>query len=134
MPKDPRVSMWEDACELLDRAERLHRQFFRRPPFPSRRPAWEAPADVYETADALHILVALPGVAASQVQVALDTGTLIVRGRRPLPEEARHGHIRRLEIPHGVFERHIELPQGHYELRQRELRNGCLVLVLGKLT
>ena len=25
---DPRILMWTAACEMIDRAERLHRQFF----------------------------------------------------------------------------------------------------------
>jgi hypothetical protein len=38
--------MWEQACEAMERAQRLHRQFFRRSP---TTPAWEAPCDIFES-------------------------------------------------------------------------------------
>jgi HSP20 family molecular chaperone IbpA len=125
--RDPAVWMWAEACELLDRAERLQRQFFR----PARAAAWEPPADVFETEQDLLILVALPGVAPDRLEVGIVDGAVIVVGERPLPAEAR-AVIRRLEIPHGRFERRIALPAGRYEVAQRELANGCLVLRLRK--
>ena len=42
--------MWADACAAMDRAERLHRQFFHH-----GQSRWEAPIDVFETDDALTI-------------------------------------------------------------------------------
>ena len=131
MPSDPFNLMWEDACELLEQAERLQRQFFRRTGCAARRPAWQPPIDIFETTDALAILVALPGVA--QVEVSLDAGALIVRGESTAPDFAYVGRVRRLEIPHGWFERRIDLPPGHYELHRQELRHGCLELLLHKL-
>ena len=131
MPRDPFNLMWEDACELLDRAERLQRQFFRRAGSTTRRPAWQPPIDVFETEDALSILVALPGV--TQVQVSLDAGALVVCGERTAPGFAYVGRVHRLEIPHGWFERRIDLPPGHYELHRQELQHGCLELLLRKL-
>jgi hypothetical protein len=42
--------MWADACEMLARAERLHRQFFEPGrATASRLPVWQPPADVLET-------------------------------------------------------------------------------------
>jgi hypothetical protein len=58
---------------------------------------------------------------------------LIVVGERALPTGDRSGLIHRMEIPHGRFERHIELPPGPLELGRRELADGCLVLALRKL-
>ena len=125
--------MWAEACELLERAERLHRQFFQPGPGEGRRPSWEPPVDVLETEAELYILVALPGVGADQLQVVVDGGTLAVVGERPMPGRARAGIIRRLEIPYGQFERRIELPPGRFEVARRELVDGCLVLGLRKL-
>jgi hypothetical protein len=50
-----------------------------------------------------------------------------------MPGHSRDAMIHRLEIPHGLFERHIPLPAGRFELGRRELANGCLVLSLRKL-
>jgi HSP20 family molecular chaperone IbpA len=123
--------MWAEACELLDRAERLHRQFFQ--PMPARSAQWQPPVDIFETERALWIMVALPGVVPEQVEMVIQGGVLIVAGTRALPHQARGAAIRRLEIPSGRFERHIELPPGSFEVIERSFANGCLLLGLAKL-
>ena len=125
--------MWAEACEMLDRADRLHRQFFQVSASQQRGPNWEPPVDLYETEEEVGILVALPGVEPANVQVVIEDGTLIVTGMRAMPAADRASVIRRLEIPHGRFERRVELASGRYELRQRDLVNGCLLLTLRKL-
>ena len=130
-PNDTRAWMWAEACELLDRAERLNRQFFQ--PMSTRRAVWEPPVDLFETDRALWVVVALPGVAAEQIEMAIQGNRLIVAGVRSLPPQVRGAAIRRLEIPAGRFERHIELPPGHFEVVERSFANGCLMLGLGKI-
>jgi HSP20 family protein len=127
--RKPPMSMWAEACEILDRAEHLRRQFYQ----PSRVASWEPPVDVFETERDLWILVALPGVGAAEVRIAVSEGVVIVAGERRLPVQAR-AVIHRLEIPHGSFERRIKLPAGRYEMDRRELADGCLVLGLRKLS
>jgi HSP20 family protein len=131
--RDPDAWMWASACELLERAERMHRQFFQPRPAGGRGPIWEPPVDILETESELWILVALPGVGLDRLQVVVDAGTLSVAGERPMPGRAHAGIIRRLEIPYGQFERRIELPPGRFEIARRELTDGCLVLGLRKL-
>lgn len=130
--RDPRVWMWAEACELLERAERIQRRFFQLGTS-AARPAWEPPADIYESEDALVIQVALPGVPLRQMSVAFEDGALVVAGQRPLPAEARGAEIYRLEIPHGHFERRIELPPGRYRLDDQQLADGCVTLRLSRL-
>lgn len=122
--------MWAQACQAMERADRLHRQFFHRT---HATPFWEAPVDIFETDEALTILIALPGVELDRVQVTLSAGVLIVSGERPLPTELHNAKIHRLEIPHGHFQRRIELPPARFELSGRHLANGCLMLQLHKL-
>jgi HSP20 family molecular chaperone IbpA len=119
--------MWADACRAMERAERLRRQFFH-----YGRPYWEAPIDVFETADSLTILIALPGVELDSITVILNAGTLVVRGERPLPSELQNARILRMEIPYGRFERRIELPPVPFEISGRHLADGCLMLRLLK--
>ena len=119
--------MWADACAAMERAERLRRQFFHH-----GRPHWEAPIDVFETDDALIILVALPGVELDSIKVTLNAGTLVVRGERPTPQELQNARILRMEIPYGRFERRIDLPPVPFEISARHLANGCLMLRLQK--
>ena len=132
-PRDLENRMWAEACELLDRADRLHRQFFQPVRAQARCPTWEPPMDVVETEGELWILVALPGVAAEDLEVAVDQGVVIIAGVRPMPEPFRDGVVHRLEIPYGRFERRVSLPPGRYETGRRDLIDGCLTLSLRKL-
>jgi HSP20 family protein len=125
--------MWAEACEMLARAERLHRQFFRPASGQARLPTWEPPADVVETERELLILVALPGVDPDQVEARIENGALLVIGQRTLPSELRDAVFHRLEIPLGRFERRLLLPPGHYEAARRYAVHGCLLVTLRKL-
>jgi HSP20 family protein len=124
--------MWANALELAARAERLHRQFFQRALSPTG-PKWEPPLDMFETSDGLALLIALPGVPPEQIHVVIDGRSLCVTGLRPWPNIQRAAAIRRLEVPHGPFERWIELPSGCFELESKELVHGCLTLYLRRL-
>jgi len=130
--RDPRSWMWAEALELLQDAERLQRQFFRIG-VAEGAPCWEPPVDLYENGGELRLLVALPGVTAQQLEVALAPGVIIVRGERSLPTNSRRAAIHRLEIPYGRFERRISLPDGGFELVDQRLEHGCLVLTLHRL-
>jgi HSP20 family protein len=131
--RDPVTWMWLEACDLVERAERLHRQFFQPGLSTARGPTWGPPVDLFETERGLFVLVALPGVTPGQIRVGIEEGTLLIAGERPLPLEARAGTIHRLEIPYGRFERRIELPPGRYEFDRHEVNHGCLVLRLLRL-
>lgn len=124
--------MWADACALLERAERLHRSFFVPASPPDASPAWEPPVDVYESADAVHVVVALPGVPRERLEIRLQGDTLVVSGTRPLPPGLRHAALHRLELPHGRFERRIALAVPSLALGEARLENGCLELTLEK--
>jgi HSP20 family molecular chaperone IbpA len=130
--RDPFASMWAEACQMLDRAERLQRQFARPGLKVNRGPTWEPPIDILETESELAIVVALPGVEPKRIEVRIDGDTLVVTGGRTLPTFSETFRIHRLEIPHGRFERRIRLEQGHLELIRREADNGCLLLVFAK--
>lgn len=131
--RNPRDWMWAEACEFIARAERLHRQFFHPRGLAVQRPAWEPPYDMYETAEALWLVVALPGVPPERLEIRLDAAVVNIAGVRPLPEFPRNAALHRLEIPYGRFERRIVLPAGDFELEKHELVHGCLVLALRKL-
>ena len=130
--RDPRNWMWAEACEFIERAERLHRQFFQLAA-PAQRPTWEPPVDMYETAEGLWLVAALPGIPAERLEIRLDSAAVVIAGVRPLPEFPRGAVLHRLEIPYGRFERRIELPAGNFELERHEVVHGCLVLGLRKL-
>jgi HSP20 family protein len=125
--------MWSEACEMLARAERLHREFFTPAATAGRQPAWEPPVDVFETDQEVLVLVALPGVSSEQVEAAIDGGNLLVRATRVFPPELRAAVVHRLELPQGRLERRVRLPAGRYGTVSRSTIDGCLVIALQKL-
>ena len=129
---DSRNWMWSEALQMLARAERLHRDVFTPAHGSQRGVNWEPPTDVLETADAVLIFVALPGVDAEKVALAIRGGILMISGERILPDELRTAIIHRLELPQGRFERRIQLPTGVYGTPQSGVAHGCLVIKLPK--
>ena len=124
--------MWAEACELLDQADRMHRQFFRLAASARNCAVWEPPVDVFEDEREVVIVVALPGVAEQGVELTLEAGVLIVRAERHIPAAGARGAVRRLEIPYGHFERRIPLANLRLEAGTREFSDGCLILRLRK--
>lgn len=128
----PTAWMWSQALDLMDEAERLHRQFFRLTTSSRARMTWQPPLDVFEDEREVVIVVAMPGVPPDAVEVVQEPAALIVRGTRPLPLAGSRHAVRQLEIPYGAFERRIPLPPGRFEVGKPELVQGCLVLRLAK--
>jgi HSP20 family protein len=122
--------MWSEACEMLARAERLHREFFRPVRSASPLAAWEPPVDILETGREVLVLIALPGVSAESVEVEIEGDELAVAGIRALPPEFETAIIHRLELPHGRFERRVRLPAGAYGRVRRSAVHGCLLIGL----
>jgi len=133
MDHDPmRNWMWLEACEMLARAERLHREFFRPIGSASRQVVWEPPVDVLETERQVLVLAALPGVSVESLEIAIEEDDLILAGVRTLPIELQTAVIHRLELPQGRFERRIRLPAGAYGVVRHSVADGCLLIAVEK--
>jgi HSP20 family protein len=125
--------MWSEACEMLARAERMHREVFRPAGMQARQPAWEPPVDILETEFDVLVLVALPGVDAEKVEAAIEDGELVIAGTRAYPPALRTAIIHRLELPQGRFYRRLRLPPGRYSATvRRAAADGCLLITLQK--
>src|SRR6516164_2209468 len=74
----PRNWMWSQACEMLARAERMHREMFRPLKPAAQLPVWEPPLDMLETEAEVLVLIALPGVNPDRVEAAIDGPDLVV--------------------------------------------------------
>ena len=126
--------MWSEACEMLARAERLHRDLFRPAGTRARQPSWEPPVDILETDLEVLALVALPGVNPDNVEAAIEDGELVIAGTRTYPPALRTAIIHRLELPQGRFYRRLRLPAGRYNGVRRAVVDGCLVITLQKVS
>ena len=70
--------IWQRANDLLQQAERIHRNFLqvaagaRYRVSHGRTPSWEPPVNVVETDESLWVISALSGVAGDRVEVRIE--------------------------------------------------------------
>jgi HSP20 family protein len=100
-------------------------------------PGWMPAMDMYETDEALVVLLELAGVDASKTEVNAEPHLLKVRGvrrERHGPEQSQQPrNYHALEIPYGRFERTIRLPPGlNTAEAQANYRDGMLEITLPK--
>ena len=134
------IIIWQRANNLLQQAERIHRNFLQVAAGASyrasqgRTPSWEPPVNVVETDDSLWVISALPGVAADRVDVRLEGRELVIAGERPLPRCCDDGELKIWEIPLGRFERRLSVVCGDKPLSVGEisLHDGLLIIELRK--
>ncbi len=122
--------MWAQACELLDRADRMQRQFVRYVGPSTDAAVWEPPVDIQETSEGLQFVFALPGVDPEHIEIRLDSNALTVSAVRPARLGDPSSVIRRLEIPHGRFVRRISLSGARLRIGETRYVNGCLEIRL----
>ncbi|HXG50462.1 MAG TPA: Hsp20/alpha crystallin family protein [candidate division Zixibacteria bacterium] len=134
------VMIWRRAADLLQQAERIHRNFlqlatavqYRAPQ--GRLTSWSPPVNVVETEESLWVMAALPGVAAERVDIRLEGCELRIAGERPLPKCCRDGELKVWEVPLGRFERRLSLVRHQNPLKMGEIvfQNGLLIVELKK--
>jgi HSP20 family molecular chaperone IbpA len=124
--------MWDEALHALEQAERRQRQFFGLAGARAAVPVWEPPADVFESDTEVFVSIALPGVPAQAVSVHVAASGLVVTAERVPSGALERVRVHRMEIPHGHFERRIELAPGRYAVLERHMADGILTLRLAK--
>ena len=106
--------MWSDARDLLREAERIKANLLESTVALRGEtlgdPVWGPALNVYETADAVWIVVAVPGVEADRIEVRVEGSVLIVGGHRSLRGRLGEGRYHAMEIPMGRFERRLKIP------------------------
>ena len=110
--------MWSEACEMLARAERMHRELFR--PARGRRGCrLGSRRSIFWRPNSRFCAGRVPGVDAESAQAVIEDGELVIAGTRVLPAELRTATIHRLELPQGRFYRRVRLPAGRYAAVRR---------------
>jgi HSP20 family protein len=131
--RNPNDWMWAQACDLIEQAERMHRQFFRLTTSAPSRAVWEPPVNVFEDEREVVVIVALPGVPSDRIDVTTEPGALLVRAECAVPFAGSRRAVRQMEIPYGYFERRIRLPDVRLEAGTRESSDGFLIVRLRKM-
>jgi HSP20 family protein len=132
--------IWRQASDLLQQAERIHRNFLQIAvgahyrSFHSKSSSWEPPVNVVETDESVWVISAIPGVAADGVEVHLEGRELVIAGERPLPKCCQNGELKIWEMPLGRFERRLTVIDGKdsLSLGETKLQNGLLIIELRK--
>ncbi|GAB5603063.1 Hsp20/alpha crystallin family protein [Thermus sp. FJN-A] len=118
---------------LLEEANRLFEEVlgdFARP----AAVAYVAPADLYETDEALILEMAVPGLAPEDLEVSLEGNKLTVRGQVKPVEEPKVRRYYLQEVPHGSFVRTFSLPvEVDASQAKAEFRHGVLRLTMPKV-
>ncbi|WP_165245463.1 Hsp20/alpha crystallin family protein [Paludisphaera soli] len=112
---------------------RLIKDVFQAPAEPALTPADEPfapPVDVFETPEGTLILVDLPGVDASRVEITAEGGVLTIKGTRPADGPADPSRRHR-ERPTGPFVRQVPLTREvDLDAARAEGRDGVLTIRL----
>jgi HSP20 family protein len=125
----------QDALDLADDARRLLQELDRDVPGASTLTAECRPTiDVLETADALEIVVDVPGVPAESLRVAIRRETLLVVGAKLTPAADPETRYHLAERSYGRFARAVRLT-GAIDATQASARvtTGELRVVLPRL-
>ena len=134
------IVIWRRANDLLQQAERIHRNFLqvaasaRFRATQGRTPSWEPPVNVVETEDSLWVIAALPGVSTDRMDVRIEGMELVISGKRPLPSCCEDGELKIWEIPLGRFERRIRLALAEKPVAvgKTTLQDGLLIIEIRK--
>jgi HSP20 family protein len=97
---------------------------------------WSPAIDVYETPDRYVVVAELPGLTRDEVDLALETSRLTIRGRRAerASENAQAVHYHQIERGHGAFSRTFEFADKiDVERVSADLSNGVLSVTLPKM-
>lgn len=135
----PSIVRWDPFKEMSGLQDRMNRLFDdvwgrgRRGEEEFISGGWVPPVDVRETKDSLEIAAELPGIDPKNVEVAVESGILSLRGTRTFEKAAEGETYHRVERAYGAFERSFTLPGNvDAERIQATYRNGVLHLSVPK--
>jgi HSP20 family protein len=95
--------------------------------------SWRPATDVYETQDALIVLMEIPGVSEEDLSVTLFSDLLVIEGTRPQPRLPAMNACHQLGLKYGDFRSEIPLPRAvDHERVTAEFVKGILTVKLMK--
>lgn len=92
---------------------------------------WRPPVDVYETPDAIEIVVEIAGMDREGFEITLEGEIVSVRGRRPDLTQCDHRSFHEARISYGAFAVDVFVPFSvNPDLSKAEYENGFLKITL----
>jgi HSP20 family protein len=115
--------------------EFLFRHFYRvrGPSLIATEKRWLPPTDLFETQEALVLIMDIAGIDRKEVSVRIEGHTLVIRGlRREISKyPKRHYHL--MEMDFGPFERRFHLPRAvDVDKMEAHYNDGLLEVVMPK--
>ena len=88
--------------------DELFEQFFETAEMP---PVWSPALDLFVSDSKVHLMFAVPGVRAEDMEVRIGPRSVVVRGTKAVPASVRQGvSFYESELPYGPFEKRVALP------------------------
>lgn len=133
------VQFRRDWIENIDSMQREMEQVLdqfatRKPPSIRFSPrAWEPAIDMYETPQAVVVLVELAGLRQEDIDITVHAKNLLIRGERRESQEGNKRTYYQMEISKGHFERGILLPMAvDIDQTKASYNDGILEIILPK--
>jgi len=134
------IQRWDprrDLLDLQDRVSRLFEEALSRSGggVDGSAPvgAWKPPMDLFEEGHRYVLRADLPGVDASDVELHVEGGRLVLRGERRADAAVARESYLRVERPYGNFSAQVALPPSVDPAGIRAThRNGVIEIVLPK--
>ncbi len=125
-------ALYERLNKILE--EGMQRKHIMMDTTPDRRMStWEPPIDVYENDESYIIEVELAGAKKEDISVEIAGTELRIQGIRDIESSYPAGEYHRIEIPRGVFERIIVLPDNVEQTNiSARFDKGLLVVTVPK--
>jgi len=129
------VSRWEPFRDMLTFQHRLNRLLgdATNTYAPEGVGSWVPPVDIVEEPERLVFRAEIPGVSKDDIDIKVESGTLILRGEKKQEREIEGETSHRVERFYGAFTRSFALPATiDADKIQARYKDGVLELVLPK--
>lgn len=128
---------WEPFRDLMAMQERMTRLFdetlsriWKEEGVP--RGVWSPPVDIVEKGDEIVLLVDLPEMDQTDIDIRVEDNSLTIQGERKFMKEAEGTYLQ-IERPYGNFQRSFNIPRTvDQEKIRASYKNGVLRVVLPK--
>jgi HSP20 family protein len=87
-----------------------------------REGVWQPPVDIYEDGEAVVIKAELPDIDQKDIEVKIESNTLILRGERKHDATVKKENYHRIERYYGTFQRTFALPA---TIEQEKVKASC---------
>src|SRR5438874_12496482 len=122
------LTRWDPLRDLATLQNRLNR-FVRKSYMPEKpeealtTTSFAPPVDIYEDEHNITLKLEVPGIDEKDIDVRIESNTLVVHGERKIEKEEKEENFRRVERQYGSFTRSFTLPnsvdpegvQAHYD-------------------